>query len=182
MGGHGLGKTHLLVAMMRAMDREHSPSTQRDLQDGEMIEIPGAGELIQSADVDVSDSDVAPALMPDEILSEIHIEYWPMLDLASDLRSDVAHGSQDVSRRCRECDYLVLDDLGAERVTDFILEEIERIVDWRYRMLKPTAVATNLKSFTDMAERYGWRAISRWTGSGTPYRVTGVDRRPGMQL
>ena len=184
MGGHGLGKTHLLVAMMRAMDSRHASPAAREAEaeDEAWVKVPSAVELIRSADPNVVSDDDAPALTPDEFVQEMHIEYWPMLDLASELRSDVAHGSQDVSRRCRECDFLFLDDLGAERVTDFILEEIERIVDWRYRLLKPTAVATNLTSFKEIADKYGKRAISRWTGSGNSYKVTGVDRRPGMEL
>ncbi|MCK5828506.1 hypothetical protein KAH43_08300, partial [Candidatus Bipolaricaulota bacterium] len=144
LGKHGLGKTHLLVAMMKEYDRIHSyipPSEETRPED--MIPVPSATKLIETAGQDIENPDVIPSLTRAEIDDHAHIEFWPLLDLTSELRSDISHGSQMTSTRCRECDLLVLDDFGAERVTDFVLEELERIVDWRYRSMKPTAVATN---------------------------------------
>lgn len=41
-------------------------------------------------------------------------------------------------------DLLILDDLGAERNTDFALEKIYNVIDRRYRTQKPMIVTTNL--------------------------------------
>ena len=41
-------------------------------------------------------------------------------------------------------DLLILDDLGAERCTDFVLEQIFSVIDTRYRSQKPMIVTTNL--------------------------------------
>ena len=133
-------------------------------------------ELIETASQEFDESDGVPSLSQDEIEKLAHVEYWPMLDLASELRSDIAHGSQATSTRCRECDLLVLDDFGAERATDFVLEELVRIVDWRYRTMKLMAVATNL-DFKSIVAKYGSRAISRWFESCLVVGVTGEDRR-----
>jgi len=70
----------------------------------------------------------------------------------------------------------VLEDFGAERATDFVLEELVRIVDWRYRSMKLMAVATNL-DFKSIVAKYGSRAISRWFESCLIVGVTGEDRR-----
>lgn len=43
------------------------------------------------------------------------------------------------------CDLLVLDDIGAEKVTGWVLEVLYRIVDGRYRKKKPIVYTTNLK-------------------------------------
>lgn len=176
MGRHGLGKTHLLVALMKEFDRKHSYIPAKNDSSEGMKSVPSAMELIANASKDVDDPDSVPSLSQAEIERLAHVEYWPLLDLTSELRSDIAHGSQDTSTRCRDCDLLILDDFGAERVTDFVLEELERIVDWRYRSLKPTAVATNF-DFKTIIAKYGQRAISRWVGSCLVVGVTGEDRR-----
>ncbi len=179
-GKHGLGKTHLLVALMKEYDRRRSASPTDRQQEASAMAVPSASEIIQTADRTFDEDDEIPALSPDEVEREARIEYWPLLDLTSELRSDIAHGSQETSRRCRECDLLVLDDFGAERATDFVLEELARIVDWRYRMMKLTAVATNLLSFKETIAKYGSRAISRWMGSCTVVHIGGEDRRAAM--
>ena len=180
-GKNGLGKTHLLVALMRDYDRLHSHSPAPQQQAEEMVEIPSASELIVNASEETGEDDDVPSLSQAEIEKSAWIEYWPMLDLVSVLRSDIAHGSQATSTRCRECDLLVLDDFGSERTTDFVLEELERIVDWRYRAMMPTAVATNLPDSATIIKKYGSRALSRWIGSCYDVVVHGEDRRQSSE-
>jgi DNA replication protein DnaC len=175
-GDNGVGKTHLLVALMKEYNRRHSAAPIRESAGSEMVAVSSASEIIRGAERATDEDNGPPSLSPGEIEREAHVEYWPMLDLTSELRSDIAHGSQDTSRRCRECDLLVLDDFGAERATDFVLEELERIVDWRYRTMKPTAVVTNL-DFKQISKKYGQRAISRWSGSCEGVVIHGPDRR-----
>ena len=180
-GKNGVGKTHLLVALMKEYDRVHSHVPAKQDRTEPMIEVPAASELIANADEESQDIDKIPSLSQDEIEISAQIEYWPMLDLVSVLRSDIAHGSQVTSTRCRECDLLVLDDFGSERTTDFVLEELERIVDWRYRSLMPTAVATNLPDSATVIKKYGSRALSRWIGSCYDVVVGGEDRRESSE-
>jgi DNA replication protein DnaC len=179
MGKNGVGKTHLLVATMKEFTRRRS--TARAEARGEpLVRIPPVTDLIHDAAPDAGDAE-QPTLSPEEIGSDAHVEYWPLLDLVCELRLEITRGIQEVSRRCRECDLLVLDDLGAERVTDFVLEELERIVDWRYRTMRPTAVATNLRSTTEIGAKYGQRALSRWMASCELITVLGGDRRASMK-
>ena len=42
------------------------------------------------------------------------------------------------------CDLLILDDLGAERGTEYALEQVFAVIDARYRSRKPLIVTTNL--------------------------------------
>ncbi len=181
MGKNGVGKTHLLVATMKEFDRRHSaPPTSRG--EGEiLVRIPSAAELLRAAPRDAAEEAPQPTLSPEEIARSAHIEYWPLLDLVCELRLEITRGIQEVSRRCRECDLLVLDDFGAERATDFVVEELERIVDWRYRAMKPTAIATNLKTTTQITGKYGQRALSRWAASCELVTVLGEDRRASME-
>lgn|GEM_PF-600513 len=180
-GKNGVGKTHLLVALMKEYDQLHSYVPVEQATNEPMVEVPSASELIANASEELGEVDDIPSLSQDEIEKSARIEYWPMLDLVSVLRSDIAHGSQATSTRCRECDLLVLDDFGSERTTDFVLEELERIVDWRYRALLPTAVATNLPDSTTVIKKYGSRALSRWIGSCYDVVVRGEDRRQSSE-
>jgi DNA replication protein DnaC len=177
-GKNGVGKTHLLVALMKAYDQIHSYAPpKKECMNSRSIKVPSASELIQSASEWIEIDNSIPSLSRDEIERPTHIEYWPLLDLVSVLRSDIAHGSQLTSIRCCECDLLVLDDFGAERTTDFVLEELERVIDWRYRAMIPTAVATNLPDSQAVIKKYGSRALSRWIGSCYDVVVRGEDWR-----
>lgn len=181
-GKNGVGKTHLLVAMMKEYDRTHSYIPPANAASGDMVAVPSAAELIATASAEEADAQAKiPSLSKAEIEKQAHIEYWPLLDLVSELRSDIAQGSLVTSTRCRECDLLVLDDFGSERATDFVLEELERIVDWRYRSMKPTAVATNLPDSAAVIKKYGSRALSRWIGSCYDVMVSGEDRRSASE-
>ena len=47
--------------------------------------------------------------------------------------------------RLNSADLVVIDDLGAERGTDFSLEKVYDVIDSRYRSGKPMILTTNLK-------------------------------------
>lgn len=53
-------------------------------------------------------------------------------------------GADDLIYRMRDIDLLILDDLGAERSTDYGLERLYAVVDARYRSGKPVIYTTNL--------------------------------------
>lgn len=76
-------------------------------------------------------------------------------------------------------DLLILDDLGAERNTDFALEKVYNIVDSRYRTKKPIILTTNLtlkemKENTDI--RYA-RIYDRVFEMCYPMKFDGLSRR-----
>ncbi|MBP1544347.1 MAG: ATP-binding protein [Oscillospiraceae bacterium] len=56
----------------------------------------------------------------------------------------IESGTNDVLSRLNSIDLLILDDLGAERSTDYALERVYSIVDGRYRSNKPVIYTTNL--------------------------------------
>lgn len=74
---------------------------------------------------------------------------------------------------------LILDDLGAERSTDFALEKVYNIIDSRYRSNKPLILTTNL-SVKEMKEstdtRYS-RIYDRIFEMCYPIKFDGVSRR-----
>lgn len=74
---------------------------------------------------------------------------------------------------------LIIDDLGAERETDYALEQVYAVIDERYKALNPLIVTTNLsieelKNPTDI--RYK-RIYDRVIEMCVPIQVSGVSRR-----
>lgn len=68
----------------------------------------------------------------------------------------------DILRALQQCDLLILDDIGAEKVTDWVQEVMFRIVDKRYRKQKPILYTSNLKP-SMLLEKLGGRIYDRIT-------------------
>jgi DNA replication protein DnaC len=60
---------------------------------------------------------------------------------------------REIMTALQDCDLLVLDDLGAEKVSDWTLDVLFRIIDGRYRAKKPTLFTTNF-SPTELLHRF----------------------------
>lgn len=71
---------------------------------------------------------------------------------------------------------LILDDIGAERVTDFVAETFYLIVNTRYNEMLPTIFTSNL-AIGELAERIGDRTASRIVEMCDIVHLTGDDRR-----
>lgn len=76
-------------------------------------------------------------------------------------------------------DLLILDDLAAERDTDYMWENIMNVVDARYRAGLPLIVTTNLSlaDFRQAADVRRERVYSRLVEMCIPVKVAGADRR-----
>lgn len=72
--------------------------------------------------------------------------------------------------------FLVLDDLGAEALTDFTLQGIYDILDLRYSYTLPTVITSNL-DVGQMAMSYGDRFMSRLLAMGEVVELSGEDYR-----
>jgi DNA replication protein DnaC len=73
-------------------------------------------------------------------------------------------------------DLLVLDDLGAERVTDWVRERIGVIINERWANARPVIITTNA-DLDHFAETLGDRAISRLKAMCVGVSLAGEDRR-----
>jgi DNA replication protein DnaC len=79
--------------------------------------------------------------------------------------------------RLTSVDLLHIDDLGAEKRTDWVLEQLYAIVDRRYSEERSMVVTTNL-SDVDLAEQIGKRTVSRLIEMcGDPLPLYGADKR-----
>lgn len=80
---------------------------------------------------------------------------------------------QDVIRGLQNADLLIIDDLGAEKTSDWSVSTIYNIIDGRYRQGLPLIITTNLKINSDeingeLANRYGRRTEDRILEMCTP--------------
>jgi DNA replication protein DnaC len=73
-------------------------------------------------------------------------------------------------------DLLHLDDLGAEKRSDWVLEQLYAIVNERYEMQRSTVVTTNYHR-EDLEEQFGPRIVSRLTEITEPLPMFGEDGR-----
>ena len=70
-------------------------------------------------------------------------------------------------RDYRDCDLLIIDDLGTEMTTEFVKAALYEIVNSRLLAQKTCLISTNLNEH-DLEARYGGQIASRLVGS---YRV-----------
>ena len=79
--------------------------------------------------------------------------------------------------RLTSVDLLHIDDLGAEKRSDWVLEQLYAIVDERYGSQRSMVVTTNLEE-TDLEEQIGARTVSRLVEiCGDPLPLHGEDMR-----
>jgi DNA replication protein DnaC len=88
-------------------------------------------------------------------------------------RADADNETED---KLLHCDLLVLDDLGSEFLSPFIVTEIYNIVNTRINERRPVIISTNL-DIDEIEKRYGERTASRIIGNYKPLRFRGNDIR-----
>jgi DNA replication protein DnaC len=109
--------------------------------------------------------------------------------------SNSVHGDpEEILERCQKADVLLIDDLGAERETEWAAETLFLLTDYRVNYELPTLVTTNLspvefnaRAGGNFPEVYGkdpihcQRIYSRLRGQveGNIYTLDGRDRRVG---
>ena len=81
------------------------------------------------------------------------------LEIKNSFDSATAHESEIIEKYC-SVPFLVVDDIGVERVSDWAKQIWYIIIDRRYSDMKPTIYTSNL-SLGEIAEFYGDRIASR---------------------
>jgi DNA replication protein DnaC len=92
---------------------------------------------------------------------------------------DAEHGTPYLTlfERLTSIDLLVLDDLGAERHTEWVLEQLYAIVNERWAEERAVVITTNLRDF-ELEAQLGQRTVSRLAEScATQIWIDGPDLR-----
>lgn len=117
-------------------------------------------------------------------LTPSHSVSWVQWISAPDLLLEIRNTFRDGSERSElsvieqysECDLLVLDDLGAEKTSEWSLQTLYTIIDRRYREERQTIITSNL-SLDELAEKVDDRIASRLSELCRVVVLTGPDRR-----
>ena len=85
--------------------------------------------------------------------------------------------TESLSEKYNECDLLIIDDLGAEFITQFSISTLYNLINTRQNKGLSTIISTNL-SATELAGKYEGRIYSRIIGADyTVLRFEGNDHR-----
>jgi DNA replication protein DnaC len=92
----------------------------------------------------------------------------------------------DLLDRLTAVDLLHVDDVGAERTTDWVLEELYSIVNARYEDQRSMVITTNILNREALCQQITERTVSRLTEICDELPLLGHDRRidpaPGLRL
>jgi DNA replication protein DnaC len=88
----------------------------------------------------------------------------------------------DLLDRLAAVDLLHIDDVGAERTTDWVLEELYSIVNARYEDERSIVITTNILDREALCDQISGRTVSRLTEMCDELPLIGHDRRMEMGL
>ena len=94
------------------------------------------------------------------------------------MRNQYTEYSEDIARLREEamhCKLLILDDIGAERPSEYVCERLYDLINHRYTNMLATIYTSNLTPF-ELGDRLGSRIESR-VRSAEQIKLVGADRR-----
>jgi DNA replication protein DnaC len=94
-------------------------------------------------------------------------------------RSERSH--VDLLDRLTRVDLLHVDDVGAERTTDWVLEELYSIVNGRYQDQRSIVITTNILDREALCEQISARTVSRLTQMCDELPLLGHDHRMDLR-
>ena len=106
---------------------------------------------------------LAVAIMRELILTDhLSCRFVKVPELLFDIRDHIGRGlsEKDIIDKYKDYDYLFLDELGVEKVSEWVLQDLYLILDGRSGALKTTIITSNL-GLEEIEEHIGPRFVSR---------------------
>lgn len=100
------------------------------------------------------------------------------------LQREWAEAENDILNYVKNCDLLVIDDLGVEKVSEWVLDKVFTLIDTRYRAEKPLIVTTNLNlkgKENSIEDKFGIRAADRIEEMCYSIKVIGESKRKRLK-
>lgn len=159
-----------------AEDAKHIQIAQKYVDGWEKCFHDGAG-LVFWGNTGTGKSFTALCIANALIEREIPVRYFSSADVVSDLTDKNIRDS--IFKTIADVPLLILDDVGAERQTEFSREQICRVVDARIESGKPLICTTNysLKDLQNAGELSLARIFDRIQQACIPVKVVGESRR-----
>ena len=82
----------------------------------------------------------------------------------------------EIIEQAKKVELLVLDDLGAEKPSEWVVEKLFQVVNYRYNEMLPTIFTSNL-SPEELENRIGERTVARIIEMAKVIRMVGKNLR-----
>ncbi len=135
--------------------------------------------LIFVGECGVGKTHLAVGIMKELAKKGIQVKFVFVPDFLDELRKSYekeAGLEEDIIGVVRDCDFLILDDLGTEKITEWSKEKILQVINHRVNYLLPFIITTNFSGEV-LKERIGERTYSRIKGVCEELVLNGSDRR-----
>lgn len=143
--------------------------------------ISDGNSLVFAGGSGVGKTHLAAGMVNARIVSGKTALFIPVPELLDDLRKAISTGKgSEAMDAVKKAEFLSLDDLGAERLTDWVAERLYMIVNHRYLHRLQTIVTTNSPSPMDLLKKLGEqgeRIVSRLGEMGTWCGISAEDYR-----
>jgi DNA replication protein DnaC len=134
------------------------------------------GFLTLHGDAGTGKTWIACAMARARIIQDLPIKFVRCISMLNSIRSDFDRRERVNMTNLKNHPWLIIDDLGAEKRTDWVVEAMYDLLDYRYAWEKPTIITTNMNG-AEIAEAFGVRIASRIKDAGPVIEVKGKDRR-----
>ena len=134
------------------------------------------GDILLSGPCGSGKTHLAISILREQIQSGHWLSVWfvsatdLLLEIKKTFEPESAWSESEVIDKYTEIEFLVIDDLGAEYVSEWVIATFYQILDRRFREAIPTLITTNL-SIQEIEQRFGARIASRLSG----YRLIGIQ-------
>ncbi|HEY8345695.1 MAG TPA: ATP-binding protein [Symbiobacteriaceae bacterium] len=146
-------------------DRDHMAKVLEVCQDFARRVAEGTQEesLLLTGDVGRGKTFLASAIANVALAARRSVVYFTFAEFLDLLRLAKVESNEEYMegvQRLLDADLIILDDLGAEKVTDFVIQELFTIINHRMTRKRPMVISTNLTA-AEIEQFYGERIASR---------------------
>lgn len=146
-GGFGTGKTYTLWAIKKMLAEKY-PSVEKRTEDGKIY-----------------------------VRSELSLSIYNTTELLYSIRRGFDSDKNDyILDDIMTTQFLAFDDIGAEKITEWVQETFYLAINKRYEEMMPTFFASNF-DIAELADRIGHRTASRIVEMCDVIQLGGGDRR-----
>lgn len=176
-GGVGTGKTHIAYAIMKKWNEE------RDLENDSIVSLKKEFDYERYTQIEgkmIYSRDLEKDTKLEQLLSQIKVRPPAVVlnttETIHAVRYDFKHNSGFQEQLIDARKLIVLDDIGAEKASEFVEEFFYLLINTRYENVHPMIFTSNLP-LSALAERIGDRIVSRIKEMCEIVKIDGNDRR-----